>query len=126
MIGYVDTQVVVWLCEDKVAKFSSRALDALNELDLLVSPMVMIELAYLYEIERIVRAPQDLIKQLKMQLGVRVCDHSFPDLAETALFENWTRDPFDRLIVAHAKSNNYAPLITSDSTIRRHYPKTIW
>jgi len=126
VIAYLDTHVVVWLCENHPGKLSSAALDAINAHDLLVSPAVLIELSFLHQIGRIIRAPLDLAKQLRMQLGVRVCDHSFPDLAETALFETWTRDPFDLLIVAHAKSNGYAPLVTQDEKIRLHYPKAIW
>jgi PIN domain nuclease of toxin-antitoxin system len=87
---------------------------------------VLIELNFLQQIKRIIRNPLDLAKQLRTQLGVKVCDHSFPDLAETALFETWTRDPFDLLIVSHAKANNYSVLITEDEKIRRHYPKALW
>jgi PIN domain nuclease of toxin-antitoxin system len=117
---------VVWLCQNDLPKISGPALDAINEHDLLVSPVVLIELNFLYQIGGIVRAPQDLAKQLRMQIGVKVCDHSFPDLAETALFETWTRDPFDLMIVSHAKSNNYSPLITRDEKIRAHYPRAVW
>lgn len=126
MIAYLDTHVVVWLCENKLSSISAPALDALNEHDLLISPIVLIELNFLYQIKRIIRAPQDLAKQLRMQINVQVCNHSFTDLTETALFETWTRDPFDLMIVSHAKSNGFAPLITSDDTIRTHYPKAIW
>jgi hypothetical protein len=35
-------------------------------------------------------------------------------VAETPLFETWTSDPFDLMIVSHAKSNGFAPLITPD------------
>jgi len=126
VIAYLDTHVVVWLCQDNLDKLSALALDALNENDLLISPAVLIELNFLYQIGRIIRAPQDLAKQLRMQIGVRVCDHSFADMVDTALFETWTRDPFDLMIVSHAKANGYAPLVTSDEKIRRHYPKAIW
>lgn len=126
MIAYLDTHVVVWLCENKLSSISAPALDALNEHDLLISPMVLIELNFLYQIKRIIRAPQDLAKQLRMQINVQVCNHSFTDLTETALFETWTRDPFDLMIVSHAKANGFAPLITSDDNIRNHYPKAIW
>ena len=126
MIAYLDTHVVVWLCENKLSSISAPALDALNEHNLLISPIVLIELNFLYQIKRIIRAPQDLAKQLRMQINVQVCNHSFTDLTETALFETWTRDPFDLMIVSHAKSNGFAPLITSDDTIRTHYPKAIW
>jgi PIN domain nuclease of toxin-antitoxin system len=126
VIAYLDTHVVVWLGENKPGKLSTAALDAIDTHDLLVSPAVLIELNFLHRIGRIVRAPLDLAKQLRMQLGVQVCDHSFADLSETALFETWTRDPFDLLIVAHAKANGYAPLVTRDEKIRRYYPKAIW
>jgi PIN domain nuclease of toxin-antitoxin system len=115
VIAYLDTHVVVWLCQNSLSRISPKALDALNENDLLISPIVLI-----------VRAPLDLAKQLRMQIGVQVCDHPLPDLAETALFETWTRDPFDLLIVSQAKSNGYAPLITADETIRQHYPAAVW
>lgn len=126
MIAYLDTQVVVWLAENRTEKLTVPALDAINESDLLISPAVLVELNFLYQIKRILRAPTDLAKQMRMQLGVTVCNHSFADLTETALFESWTRDPFDLLIVAHAKSNNYAPLVTHDEKIRLYYPKAVW
>jgi PIN domain nuclease of toxin-antitoxin system len=117
---------VVWLCENKIDRLSAKALDAINENDLLISPAVLIELSFLHQIHRILRGPQDLAKQLRTQLNVTVCNHSFADLAETALFESWTRDPFDLLIVSHAKANGYAMLVTQDEKIRRHYPRAIW
>jgi PIN domain nuclease of toxin-antitoxin system len=124
--AYLDTHVVVWLCENKIDRLSAKALDAINENDLLISPAVLIELSFLHQIHRILRSPQDLAKQLRTQLNVTVCNHSFADLAETALFESWTRDPFDLLIVSHAKANGYALLVTQDEKIRRHYPRAIW
>ncbi len=32
----------------------------------------------------------------------------------------------DRVIVAHARTNGYSPLVTSDSKIRENYPKAVW
>lgn len=38
---------------------------------------------------------------------------------------DFTRDAFDRLIVAHAKlNNNY--LISKDTHIRQNYPNALW
>lgn len=117
---------MVWLCQKQLDKLSSKATEAVEESELLISPMVLLELAYLHEIRRIVQPPQILLKQLESQLGLRLCDHPFPAVVETALYEAWTRDPFDRLIVAHARSNGYSPLATSDAGIREHYPPAIW
>ncbi|HEX4137328.1 MAG TPA: type II toxin-antitoxin system VapC family toxin [Bryobacteraceae bacterium] len=126
MSAYLDTHVVIWLCEDKPERLSKPAVEAIQNHDLLISPAVLIELNFLLQIGRIIRNPLDLAKQLRRQLGVQICEHSFADMAETALFETWTRDPFDLLIVSHAKANKYAPLVTQDEKIRRHYPKAVW
>src|ERR1700733_6014919 len=124
--AYLDTHVVVWLCENTPGRLSVPPLDTINNYDLLISPVVLIELNFLHQIGGIIRNPLDLAKQLRTQIGVKVCDHSFADMAETALFENWTRDPFDLLIVSHAKANGYSPLVTQDERIRKYYPKAVW
>jgi PIN domain nuclease of toxin-antitoxin system len=46
-------------------------------------------------------------------------------IVEHALKEKWVRDPFDRLIVAHAKAND-APLVTKDERIRLNYRHALW
>jgi PIN domain nuclease of toxin-antitoxin system len=117
---------VIWLCEGRPERLSKPAVEAIQKHDLLISPAVLIELNFLLQIGRIIRNPLDLAKQLRRQLGVQICEHSFADMAETALFETWTRDPFDLLIVSHAKANKYSPLVTQDETIRKHYPKAVW
>lgn len=43
----------------------------------------------------------------------------------TSLGEKWTCDPFDRLIVSHAKLKA-CPLVSKDLMIRKNYAKTIW
>ena len=126
MICYVDTQVAIWLNEAKLAKLSQKALSLIRVADVRISPMAVVELEYLYEIRRIIIKPQDILVKLGSEIGLTVCDHPFPAIAEMALGENWTRDPFDRIIVAHAKSNGAAPLLTKDETIRANYPNAKW
>ncbi len=126
MIAYLDTNVLLWLGGARVERISPAAQDALNRYDLRISPMAMLELAYLHEIGRSRRPAQDVMKQLREQVGLKVCDHSFADVSDTATYENWTRDPFDRIIVAHAKANGYAPLVTADAEIRANYARAIW
>ena len=126
MIAYLDTHLLFWLCENRLDRISDAALNALNRHDLLISPIVNLELTYLHEIGRSRRVAQDIVKQLREQVGLRVCGHSFADVAETATFESWTRDPFDRMIVAHAKANGYAALVTADEKIRVNYPRALW
>lgn len=126
MTCYLDTHVVVWLAEANLAKISRKALSLVQTADLRISPMAVVELQYLYQIKRIIVAPQDILVKLNAEIGLTVCDHPFPIIAEVALGENWTRDPFDRIIVAHAKANSVAPLLTQDETIRANYPNARW
>jgi PIN domain nuclease of toxin-antitoxin system len=56
-------------------------------------------------------------------IGLRVCDRPFSDVARQAAIEGWTRDPFDRLIVAQARLAK-AALITRDTTMHANYAKS--
>ena len=98
----------------------------INSSPLLISPMVAVELQYLNEIRRVRLGAKEILDKLSREIGLAVCSWPFQDVAFTALGETWTRDPFDRTIVAHAKSNGVSPLITSDEKIRTHYINAIW
>ncbi|HXP86422.1 MAG TPA: type II toxin-antitoxin system VapC family toxin [Bryobacteraceae bacterium] len=126
MISHLDTQAMVWLSGGQVEKLPAAAQAAIEESDVVVSPMVLLELAYLYKIKRIVKPPLALLDELRHRIGLTVRDHSFAGVMHTALFEDWTRDPFDRVIVAHARSDGEARLVTSDSKIREHYSPAVW
>jgi PIN domain nuclease of toxin-antitoxin system len=126
LICYVDTQAAIWLYEANLAKFSPKGLSLVQAADLRISPMVLVELQYLYEIGRIRVRPQEILVKLSAEISMAVCEHPFPAIAEMALSETWTRDPFDRIIVAHARSNGSAPLLTRDEAIRRNYRSARW
>jgi PIN domain nuclease of toxin-antitoxin system len=123
---HLDTHVVVWLAAGEVEKLSPRAAEAIRKSDLTISPMVLLELQYLYEFKRILKEPLALLNDVDTQIGLKVKDASFAAVLHTALFETWTRDPFDRVIVAHARTDGHAPLVTSDSKIRENYPRAVW
>jgi PIN domain nuclease of toxin-antitoxin system len=46
-------------------------------------------------------------------------------VARIAVHEKWTRDPLDRLIVANAKANGFAWLITEDQRMHAHYSRAL-
>ena len=50
---YLDSHVVVWLSAGQVNKLSAIAKTQIDENDLLISPMVLLELKFLHEIGRI-------------------------------------------------------------------------
>jgi PIN domain nuclease of toxin-antitoxin system len=126
VIAYLDTNVVLRLGQGNLKRISSTARDVLQSADLFISPMVLIELEYLHEIGRVRLGARDVLRKLSQEIGLTVCDLSFPSVAEAALDEKWTRDPFDRAIVAQAKANGLALLISADEEIRQHYPRAIW
>jgi PIN domain nuclease of toxin-antitoxin system len=127
VITYLDTSVAVWLAQKSLDRITPAGLDHLaHATDRRLSFAVLLELQFLYEIKRILIPAADIRRKLETEFAVTVCDLSFPLIAETALTENWTRDPFDRLITAHARANSLAWLVTSDRRIREAYPRAIW
>ncbi len=124
--AYLDTQVVVWLATGKLSRFSSNTRDLLESTGLLLSPIVLLELEYLYEAKRIKLPARDIQRKLEHEVGARLCELPFATVAAAALDEKWTRDPFDRMIVANAKANGFAWLISADEAMRKHYPRTVW
>jgi PIN domain nuclease of toxin-antitoxin system len=126
LIAYLDTHAAVWLAEGTLRRHSRRALSLVAKSDLLLSPMVLLELEYLYELKRSALPARDVLLKLEHEAGARLCELSFPQIAGVAIGERWTRDPFDRVIVAHAKANGWAALVSADETIARHYARTVW
>jgi len=126
VIAYLDTNVVVWLAQGDLGRISSKAQSLLEQADLLISPMVLIELEYLYEVNRIKLSSRAVLLKIEHEAGVRVCDLPFPNVADVVVDEKWTRDPFDRTIVAQAKANGLALLVSADEEIRKHYPRAVW
>ena len=116
----------MWLVQGKTRKLSSPARKALDRYQLRISPMVLLEVEYLYEIRRTIVDALRTHAKLQAELGVEICDYPFPKVAYAALGEKWTRDAFDRMIVAHAKANGMAPLITADELMHAHYPQAVW
>jgi len=126
MTAYLDTHTAVWLASGMTKRISSRALKTIARSEILLSSMALLELEMLFEIRRSQVRAQDIVRKLEFETGLRVCELPFSEVATAALGENWTRDPFDRLIVANAKANGFALLVSADENIAAHYPRTIW
>jgi PIN domain nuclease of toxin-antitoxin system len=104
-----------------LSPYSAQARAAIEKADdLRLSPMVQLELRYLFEIKRMKYSSEKLLAALRLEIGLQICDIPFPEVAQQALTERWTRDPFDRIIVAQARLNK-ATLITRDRHILKHY-----
>lgn len=122
---YLDTHVVVWLYAGLVEKLSKPVRDLLNEHEIEISPVVRLELQYLFEIDRLAEESSIIVADLSNRIGLKVCDKPFNAFVSEALTFSWTRDPFDRLIVAHASLNDNV-LITKDQNILERYAHARW
>jgi len=87
--------------------------------------MVVLEMEYLHEIGRSRLTADEIMLKLAAQAGVSICSLSFAKVVRAAQQDKWTRDPFDRLIVANAKANGLAWLITSDQKIHAYYQRAL-
>jgi PIN domain nuclease of toxin-antitoxin system len=90
-----------------------------------ISPLAALELAYLHEVGKARDTVPMMLAALRQSIGLEVADASLAELVTTAIGLSWTRDPFDRLIAAHAVVAD-APLITADRTILEHLPLARW
>ena len=125
MIAYLDTHAAIRLADGRL-HIGRDAARLIHRSELLISPLVLVELEDLHEIGRLALPARDILRKLEHEIGLRLCDLPFAEVARAALDEKWTRDAFDRIIVAQARLNGLAPLISSDEKIAEHYPRTVW
>ena len=90
-----------------------------------VSPMVELELTYLYEVGRVTEPSAAPLGALRKTIGLEVADASLAAVARTAADLPWIRDPFDRMISAQAIVAD-SPLVTADQTILANLPLATW
>lgn len=124
-VAYLDTHAAAWLYAGRAELFPEAARRVIDAHALLVSPAVLLELEYLFEIGRTERPGIEVVAELGEQIGIRLCDLPFAEVARAAAKQSWTRDPFDRLIVGQAAARG-ALLVTKDRAIHEHYGRSVW
>ncbi len=122
---YLDTHVAVWLYDARLDSFPARAKQLLEENDLRLSPMAILELQYLHEIKRITVEAPLIVEYLMATINLQICPLPFHRVVIEALDINWTRDPFDRLIVAQTRAGR-GRLLTKDNNIHTHTDLAVW
>lgn len=120
----IDTHVVVALYKRRVSGLSRQAQRLLDGSTVFYSPVAVLELELLHEIGRAQVEAVAVCQFLNRELGINEGTERLNDIVRHALPLRFTRDPFDRLIVAHADLLR-APLITLDEHMRAHYPRAI-
>lgn len=122
---FLDTHVVVWLYRGQKDVFSEKALQLLQREELLISPVVQLELQYLYEVGKITKKSEAIIDELEKNAGIRIAEENWGEIVRRSIDLSWTRDPFDRLIVAHAAFSEET-LLTKDTLLLKHYTYAVW
>ncbi len=125
MMIYLDTHVLVYLYQGDFSQFSPRVTQIIESESCLISGAVALELAYLFESGRIKYPGMTIIEYLSRYIDLSICTLPGSIIALKAMDLSWTRDPFDRLIVANAACED-KPLVTKDRLITQHYPRVIW
>ena len=125
MVIYLDTHVVVWAYAGETERFPAGVRNYIEQGDLLISPIVLLELQYLKEIGRLLVDPGIVFESLAGSIDLKVSDMSFMRVVTEAMTQSWTRDPFDRIITATARAAD-AVLLTKDQNLLDHYSKAFW
>lgn len=122
---YLDTHVIIWLLHGEQKRLSADLQQMMNANRWRISPIVKLEWHYLYEIGRLSVDSDQMIVEMKKRVDFEICPKAFEKVIQTALALNWTRDPFDRLIVAQAAVDNDL-LVTKDKHILENYKFAFW
>ncbi|MEA3470004.1 MAG: PIN domain-containing protein [Thermodesulfobacteriota bacterium] len=122
---YLDSHVVVWLYSGDIHLFPAAACRLIEDNSLMISPMVLLELQYLFEIKRITVEPTIIFDNLAETISLQKCKSPFGQVIAESMRISWTRDPFDRIITATA-AIQHAVLLTKDIEIREEYSRALW
>lgn len=122
---HLDTHVVAWLYAGRFDLLPDAVKDLLNTHELGISPMARLELQYLYEIDRLATPAAAIVDELASAIGLVLCAEPFHAVVAEAERQSWTRDPFDRLIVAQSAYSG-STLVTRDQRILEHYAHAVW
>jgi PIN domain nuclease of toxin-antitoxin system len=124
-LNHLDTHVVIWLALRRSNRLSERVRALLERDDSQISPIVILELETLFERGKIDRDAADLIDRLSGRIELTISQTPLPAIVDRARSFAWTRDPFDRLIVAHAMADD-ARLVTADQSILENFADAVW
>jgi len=122
---FLDTHVAIWLYSGRLDLFRPKVLRLINDNQVCISHLVRLEMKYLNEIGRINQHPDMIIDALIDEIGLVFSNNSIERIVSQAIHLDFTRDPFDRIIVADACINN-SYLISKDQNIRKKYKYAVW
>lgn len=105
----LDTNAIIWLLTEHPRAHLLRGPTS----RIAVSPVSLLEIQFLVEVGRLEAMPGPSVAEHIAHRAWRIDSPSTLSLFDAAMTIDWTRDPFDRLIVAHARLRRW-PLATGD------------
>jgi PIN domain nuclease of toxin-antitoxin system len=121
---HLDTHIVIWAYARR-RRLSRTAERLLEREDCLVSPAALLEIESLFEIGRIQESSEAVLAGLRRSIDIVITETPFLAIVDAARTFAWTREPFDRLIVANAMADGVR-LLTADELILRHFSGAVW
>jgi PIN domain nuclease of toxin-antitoxin system len=122
---FLDTHILIWLYQRDGSKFSAKNRETLDISNLYMPVISFLEIQFLKEIKRITFSADELLDELRIDLPINITEANAITLIRKAVEFNWTRDPFDRLIIAETVLYN-AKLLTKDSNILSNFHDAVW
>lgn len=121
----IDTCVAVFLYERRANRLSPAAHKLLAEKTIFVPSFVELELTFIVQKGRANHTQGEVLNFIRKDFATTHLESRVSDVCKSAEALSWTREPFDRFIVAEVMTHKL-PLITSDRNIQEHYKKAIW
>ncbi len=122
---HLDTHVALWMAAGDARRRLKPIEPMLRKGPLYLSPLAILELQFLFELGRLGTRVEEVVGVLFEDHGVEEAPGDLREIGRQAQGLTWTRDPFDRLIVAHAIAHG-SVLLTADQTILAHCPRARW
>jgi len=123
---HLDTHVLLWLSRGDFSQLSRGVRELLETDDVAISPMVELELQILHEGKK-AASPGDVVGGLRRDIGLVTDPAPLAAVVREATDHRYAfaRDPFDRLIAAHAGVAGVR-LLTKDRSLRNHLDFAVW
>jgi PIN domain nuclease of toxin-antitoxin system len=121
---HLDTHVASWLRAGDRKRL--RPVQKLLDAEVLrLSPFVVMELQFLFEIGRLRESGRQISERLANDYDLQVELDQVAEAVDRAHDLGFTRDPFDRLIAGHALAAGVS-LLTVDASLHQHVSCARW
>ena len=81
---HLDTHIVCLLFEGRLELLSNSARQAIEEGRLFVSPMVDLELQYLFEVRRLIKGPEVILRTLSKEIDIHMTNQPLHQIVKEA------------------------------------------